>query len=265
MFNAIDIHGHFGDPACFPQRGLEKEFLRLDLDGLKRAYDEQQVTAACLSPMEALFPADEATLLRANEEMAELARRHSWIFQWVVVDPLYPASYRQAEALLPERKCAGVKIHPDANGYPVRDWGDELFAFCAQHGALLETHSGDPMSMPEELVPFADRYPGVTVIASHLGCGHDGCVEHQIRAVKAAKHGNIYTDVSSVRSILNHIVEWAVDQVTAEKLLFGTDTPLHHIAMMKARVEYAGITDADKEAIFRGNALRLLGGKLAEA
>ena len=263
MYNAIDIHGHFGDPSCFPQKGLEKEFMRLDLEQLKAEYDRQQISAACLSPMEAIFPADEITLLRANDYMAELARTCDWLYQWVVVDPLLPASYQQAEALLPERKCAGVKIHPDAHGYPIREWGDEIFAFCQEHGAVLETHSGEPMSMPEDMVPFADKYPGVRVIAAHLGFGSDGCVEHQVRAIQEAKHGNIYTDVSSSRSILNHLVEWAVDQVTADKLLFGTDTPLHHIAMMKQRVEYANIPEAAKEAIFHGSALRLLGDRLA--
>lgn len=262
MYSAIDIHAHFGDPSCFPQKGLEKEFMRLDLEHLKREYDRQMITAACISPMEAIFPADERALLRANDNMAELARKNDWFYQWVVVDPLLPASYRQAEALLPERKCVGVKIHPDAHGYAIRDRGDEIFAFCREQGAVLETHSGEAMSMPEELVPFADRYPTVKVIAAHLGCGSDGCIEHQVRAIRAAKHGNIYTDVSSARSILNYIVEWAVEQVTADKLLFGTDTPLHHVAMMKQRIEYANISEPAKAAIFCGNALGLLGDKV---
>lgn len=264
MYRAVDIHGHFGDPGSFPQKGLKKQFLNLHLDQLKRAYERQQVAAACLSPMEAIFPADEAMILRANDHMAELSQAHSWFYQWVVINPLYPSSYRQAEALLPEKKCVGVKIHPDANGYFIRDWGDEIFAFCKEQRALLETHSGGKMSLPEDLVPFADKYPDTTVIAAHLGFGCDGCIEHQVRAVRAAKHGNIYTDVSGVKSILNCITEWAVDQVTEKKLLFGTDTPLHHIAMMKARIEYADISKRAKEAIFLGNALRLLPDKLTQ-
>lgn len=207
--------------------------------------------------MEAIFPADEAMLLRANDWLAELAARHDWIYQWAVVDPKLPASYRQAEELLGEKKCVGVKIHSDAHGYPIEDYADEIFAFCSAHGAVLEAHSGDKLSLPEAMVPFADKYPGVKLIASHLGCGYDGCVEHQVRAILAAKHRNVYTDVSSVKSILNFLVEWAVDQGAGDRLLFGTDTPLHHIAMMKQRIEYANITEKEKADIFYGNAHQL--------
>lgn len=257
MYQAIDVHGHLGNPSCFPQKGLEKEFYRISLKNLKEIYDASHVTAACLSPMEAIFPANEELLLDANNHLEELSMENDWLYQWVVVDPLFPASYRQAERILKSPKCVGVKIHSDAHGYPIEEFADEIFALCNQFHTVLEAHSGDKMSLPENMVPFADKYPNMKLIASHLGCGYDGCIEHQIRAIQAAKHGNIYTDVSSVRSILNYLIEWAVQQVTSSKLLFGTDTPLHHIPMMKYRVENAGITEREKEAILYQNAYEL--------
>lgn len=254
MYQAIDIHGHFGAPDCFPQRGLEKEFLKLSLEALKAEYERQNVKAACLSPMEAIFPNGEQALLNANSYMAELASTHSWLYQWVVVNPLMPASFLQAEQMLRHPKCVGVKIHPDGNRYPLEDYAGEVFAFCSENHAVLETHSGDALSLPEALVPFADQYKDVKVIAAHLGCGYDGCLEHQVRAIQGAKHGNIYTDVSSVKSILNSVVEWAVQQVTSKKLLFGTDTPLHHIAMMKSRIDFANLDESQKADILYRNA-----------
>lgn len=259
MYRAIDVHGHFGDPECFPQKGKEKNFLLLSAEQLKRQYESQEIAAACLSPMEALFPYDEATLLRANDAMAELAEREAWVYPWVVVDPLFPKSYQQAEELLSGGKCVGVKIHPDANGYPVREYLDEIFAFCHERGAILESHSGDPMSMPEEFVPFADRYPDVSVIVAHLGYGCDQSLDHQVNAVKSAKNGNIYTDVSSAKSILNHLIEWAVKELPAGHILFGTDTPLHHVPMMKQRIEFADISEEEKSGIFYQNAQNLFG------
>ena len=110
-------------------------------------------------------------------------------------------------------------------------------------------------------VPFADKYPNVKLIVSHLGHGYDGCVDHQIRAIKAAKNGNIYTDVSSARSLLNNLVEWAVEQVTCHKILFGTDTPLHHIPMMTCRIETANLSEQAKKAILYQNTYELFGGK----
>ena len=262
MLKAIDIHAHYGNPDCFPQRGVEKECLRLSLEALKREYDRQNIVAACLSPMEGIFPADENMLLTANSLTEQLSQEYDWFYQWVVVDPLFPASYRQAEKMLKNRKCVGVKIHPDAQGYPVREYGEEIFAFCAQYGAVLETHSGEKLSLPGDLVPFADRYPQVTVIASHLGCGYDGCVDHQVNAVAAARHGNLYTDVSSAKSILPNLLEWGAGKISAKKMLFGTDTPLHHIAMMKQRVECSGLTPEEIDDILYRNANQILKGAL---
>lgn len=260
MLKAVDVHAHYGDPDCFPQKGVEKECLRLSLEALKREYERQHIVAACLSPMEGIFPADENMLLTANSLTEQLSREYDWFYQWVVVDPLFPASYRQAEEMLKNRKCVGVKIHPDAHGYPIETYGEEIFAFCAGHGAVLEAHSGDRFSLPERLAPLADRYPQVTVIASHLGCGFDGSVEHQVNAVRAVRRGNLYTDVSSARSILPNLLEWGAEQVTAKKLLFGTDTPLHHIAMMKRRVESANLSEEEIGEILFHNANRLWNG-----
>lgn len=262
MHKAIDIHAHFGNPEGFPQRSLEKKMYRISLEVLKKIYAQQGVTAACVSPMEGIFPDNADVLLDANSYMEELAEANDWLYQWVIVNPLMPESFQQAERILKNRKCVGVKIHPDAHNYPIEAFGEEVFSFCSEAKALLLSHSGERFSMPEKFVPFADAYPSVKVIVAHLGCGSDGDIGHQVRAVSQASYGNIYTDVSSARSILNGLVEWAAERVTAEKLLFGTDTPLHHIPMMKQRIEFAELTEQEKECIFYKNAIKLLQGDL---
>ena len=116
--------------------------------------------------------------------------------------------------------------------------------------------------MPEVLVPFADKYPGVKVIASHLGCGWDGELYHQVRAVKEAKYHNIYTDVSSGRSLVNHLIEWALEEIPTENLMFGTDFPIHHAPMMRARIDGADISEDIKQKILFQNACRLFSEKI---
>jgi hypothetical protein len=44
-----------------------------------------------------------------------------------------------------------------------------LFAMDARHRAVDLTHSGERNSLPEDFVPFANRYPEVTLIPAHLG------------------------------------------------------------------------------------------------
>ena len=123
------------------------------------------------------------------------------------------------------------------------------------------THSGCPNSLPEAFVPFANRFPQARVMLAHLGngAGDNGKVDMQVRAVQAAKHRNLWVDTSSARSILPGLVEWAVKELGAERLLFGSDTPLYHVALQRERIECAEISVEAKRLILRENAVQFFG------
>ncbi len=82
---------------------------------------------------------------------------------------------------------------------------------------------------------------------------------HQVRAVQASKRGNVYVDTSSAQSIMAGLIEFGVRELGAERLLYGTDTPLYFAGMQRARIDQADIRDAEKRLILRENALRLFG------
>lgn len=254
---AIDVHSHFGDAGGFPQQGKEKEFLALSAEDLERICQEQNIAKMFVSPTEGIFPFGEHTVVSANEQMERLVMTIPWMYQWVIIHPEVPETFLQAERMLGGSKCVGIKIHPDAHGYRISDYGNRIFEFAARHDAVIESHSGGMYSVPEDFVEFADRFAEVRVLLSHLGNSCDGDVGHHVRALQQCRHGNLYTDVSSVKSILFHLVEWAVSEVGVERILFGTDSPLHHIGMMKSRIEFGGLKEEEKESILYKNAERL--------
>ena len=47
-------------------------------------------------------------------------------------------------------------------------------------------------------------------------------------------------------------------RIGADRVLYGTDTPLYFAPSQRARINYAGISDAEKLLILRENAIRLL-------
>lgn len=108
-----------------------------------------------------------------------------------------------------------------------------------------------------DYVPFADRFPEVRLIVSHLGHGADGVWDHQVRAIESCKHHNIWTDTSSQMSLLCGLIEWAVGRVGFERILFGTDAPLYSTAAQLARIVHAELPDTVKQAILRDNAVSL--------
>lgn len=56
----------------------------------------------------------------------------------------------------------------------------------------------------------------------------------------------------------SRLIEWAVGQVGADRLLFGSDTPVYFTAAQKARIELADIDASARRAILCENAARLL-------
>ena len=236
----------------------------------------------------------------ANIETAKACvENNGALLQWAVVNPNQPETYAQAAELLaaPGGRCCGLKIHPGAcyplrsvptiwnckiqlkyswvaagyylvecHCYHIADKGEELFEFARKHKALVMCHSGHSNSHPMDYLPFCDASPEIHIILAHLG--NSGDIEgakdptHHVQAIAASKHGNVHVDTSSAAGIQPHLLEYAVSKVGAEKILFGTDTPLYFAAMQRARVDSAELPDEAKRLILRGNAERLLGRKL---
>ena len=156
----------------------------------------------------------------------------------------------------------GIKIHPEEHLYLIKEHGRAIFEFAEKHNALVLTHSGEERSLPMDFVPFANDFPGMRLILAHLGCGWDGDPTHQVRAIQASKRGNVWVDTSSAQGLLPKLIEWGATELGAERLLFGTDTPLYSVPMLRARIDGAELGDKEKRLILRDNAVKLLGSKL---
>ena len=159
--------------------------------------------------------------------------------------------------MLKHAKCVGIKIHPEEHGYHISGHAGKVYEFAASHQAIICTHTGGQNSHPEDFVEFADRFPEVKTILCHLGCTWDNDLSHQVRAVQASKHDNLYTDTSSRASLVSGLIEWAVKEIGAERILFGSDSPLYFAAAQRARIDKAEMDPKSKEFILARNAERL--------
>lgn len=259
---AIDVHGHFGvhDRGA---GGLATEMRSGSIDVVRRRARAAGVRLTIVSALRALtlYGGD---VLPGNEDARAAAEQHTDVLFWAVLDPRLPESLAQVTDLLAHPRCAGIKIHPVNHRYDIRDRGDEIFEFAAAHNALVLTHSGCVNSFPEDFVPFANRHPYVNLILAHLGNSADGNFSRQIVALQRAEAGNLYVDTSSANSINSGLIEWAVAEAGADRILFGTDTPLYAVASQKARIVYAEIDEPARQAILFDNAARLLASKLGD-
>ena len=256
MVSAIDVHAHFGRSATHRPQFLDE----LMSGSLQKVAARAKLANTCLtmvSPLAALFPRLSGDLVQGNIDAFKEIAEFPEIRQWVVVDPLKPDTYAQAAEMLPHPQCVGIKVHPEEHGYRFAEHGREILEFAEKHGAVVQTHSGEENSLPGDVLKFADTFPGVKLIVSHLGCGYDDDPTHQVRAIRNSRHGNLFTDTSSAMSITPGLLEWAVGEIGAERILYGTDSPLYFAPMQRARIDYAEIKEEEKELILRENAIRL--------
>ncbi len=259
QIQAIDAHAHYGR---YIRKGLTDEiadFMTGDAAVVVERARRANIALTIVSPLEALLPRGGGDPVQGNINAARIVAETDGLLQYVVIDPLTPATYDQAAEMLQLPKCVGIKIHPEEHVYPIVEHGRKIFEFAAKHKAVVLTHSSEQNSQASDFVPFINDFPEVRLILAHIGCGWDGDLTHQVRAIQRSKHGNVFADTSSARSVTPKLIEWAVKEVGADKVLFGTDTPLYHSSMHRIRIDHADLSDQDKRLILRDNAIKLFG------
>lgn len=257
---AIDVHGHIGQydqPGTDP---LKERFMSGDAAVVAARARSANIRYTVVSPLRALLPRGQADAAAGNEEALQAVQATDGLLQWVVLHPGQPATVDQVREMLKSPKCVGIKIHPEEHCYRITERGRAIFELAAELRAVVISHSGEPNSMPADFVALANDFPEVTLILAHLGNSGAGgsSPELQVRAIQAARHGNMYVDTSSSQSLLPGLIEWAVGEVGAERLVLGTDTPLYFAPSQRARIEYADLSDEQKRLILWENARRIL-------
>ena len=255
---AIDVHGHYGRWVQDEARSHMGECISGGAETVVARAKLARIEWTVVSPLLGLMPRGKADSEEGNQEANRVVDETEGLLQWVIVNPRQPKTYDQARERLSSPKCMGIKIHPEENDYHIREHGEALFAFAAEHKAVVLTHSGNANSPPADFLPFADAHPEVTLILAHIGNSDGDDLRDQIRAVEASRLGNVYADTSSMRSMFSGLIEWAVKTVGSEQILFGTDTPLYFSSAQRARIDHAEISEEDKCRILRGNAERIL-------
>lgn len=254
---AVDLHGHYGI-----YRSSRPALINRRMSGNAREVASRArpagIVLTAVSPLGGLMIRSPADVLAANRDAARQAESVPGLAQWVIVHPLDPRTYEQAAEMLKHPRCVGIKIHPELHGYPIRKHGRKLFEFAEKRGAMLLTHSGQERSLPRDFAGFADEHPGVRLILAHMGFGYDQDVGHHARVIQRSRHGNVFADTSSMMSLLPGLVEWGLREVGADRLVFGTDTPLYSAQMHRMSVERACARMSDRRRILRDNALALL-------
>jgi len=106
----------------------------------------------------------------------------------------------------------------------------------------------------EVLSEMPARHKDIDFVFAHPG--EKAILDQHIQIMK--KNDNVYLDISGTGLFRYGMLKQLVDEVGAERILFGTDYPICNPNMYIAGVLFEKISDREKELIFAGNAKRLL-------
>ena len=255
---AIDVHGHCGTWAGYNLS--EASMFHAEIGEVAARAASCAIELTVVSSFNAFDPGPDrpADVDAANRRAYEEVEAFEALRFYVVVNPKRPAWEQETQPFLDLPKCVGVKLHPRFHFWSVEEHGDRLFGFLNERKLLTLTHTGHIGNEPERFIPYANSHPDMKLILAHIGNSETRTHDLQIKAVKMATQGNVWADTSSFNSVTSRLIEYAVDQIGAERILFGTDTPIYFPAMHKARIAYAEIPDDAKRRILYDNAAGLL-------
>lgn len=241
----IDFHGHVGR--------WESAGLVDDPDRMLQAMDSVGIDQSCVFN---IFYPDGRT---GNDLTARFVERHPHRFiGFAYVSPL------MADKMAPELERAidhlgmrAIKLYPSYTPFPLDNpvW-DPVYEFAHRRGLVIITHTGiEPTTAPRFLAQIAPRFPNARFVAGHAG-NIEPFRSQAIRAAQACP--NVYLETcSSFRS--PGVVEELVRKAGAERVLYGSDSPLMDPRSQIGKILTADISDRAKQQILGENACRLLG------
>lgn len=211
---------------------------------------------------------DPALCREATDFTAELQRRHpERVIGFGIVQPLDPG----AETELHRIASAGLRgvgeLNCDAQGFALEDAGVRHLAEVSAGLGLAwtlhcsepvgHTYSGKGTATPDRVADFAERVPGLRLIAAHLGGGLP-LYAHMPEVRDLCRR--LWFDTAALPFLYDASVLSAVAALVGpERLLLGTDFPLLGLARYQAMLDASGLDAQARAAVCGENATALFG------
>ena len=130
---------------------------------------------------------------------------------------------------------------------------DEILDVATSCGMVVSVHTIH--EAPDEMDEMVRKHPQTTFVAAHPG--EAGSFQRHLQRMKWSE--NYYLDLSGTGLFRHGMLRHGIDEVGAERFLFGSDYPTCNPAMFIGGVLLdTMITKKEKKLIFSGNAKRLL-------
>ena len=195
---------------------------------------------------------------RGNDNTAAMVAAHpDRIIGFAYVSPMMPDAVRhELERAIDALGFKAIKIYSPYTPYPLDDpaW-DPVYGFADERGLAIIAHTGgEATSAPAQLGRAAPRFPNANFVAGHSG----NAEPYRSQAIAAAQScANYYLETCSTFRTPG-VIEQLVAGAGAERVLFGSDTPLMDPRPQLGKIITAAINAEAKRLVLGENARRLL-------
>jgi len=244
----IDCHGHMGTygKQYIPYKGDPTSMISMmDMAGIGKT---------CISHLLVLT----GDIREGNRLSCDAASRHSGRFLvYLGYNPNYPAEYNMQDIQkhIDRSEVIGLKFHttlhqstPDDPRY------NAAYELAEERKLVILCHTWGIRDI-KGIENTARNFPGVVIIIGHSGGAEFSAVYEAVRV--AGKYENVYLDLC-ISAHYEGLVELFVNEVSAGKVLFGSDIPFIDPRAGLGRVIFSRISDMDKEKILGGNMKAIL-------
>lgn len=244
----IDFHIHTGESLFHHNFPLEMLFQQME---------ELNIDRAVLHP----FKPVDYHFEPENTKVAELVRQYPGKFHaFGRVDPWRgDAAIDEIHRIFDRLNLSGLFLHPLEEQFPLTSpILKPIMELVGEYKKPVMLSGGHVrVSHPRQIEFLAKEYPHITFLATSGG-------QINISGLLMADAEDMLADCPNVMVETSGIyrrdfIEQMTDKLGAERVIFGSGTPYFHQALELERIKTAEIGAEDREKIWCGNALRLLG------
>ncbi|HBN84293.1 MAG TPA: hypothetical protein DDZ89_10645 [Clostridiales bacterium] len=250
-FPIIDAHAHMSADGHYSVSDLIMK--NSDAKSMVKSMDDLGIDCTVTVPWEGISTSGTNGNITCQKAMKDFPGR---FLSYASCNPNYA---EELNTVIPrfhekDKGFVGVKPYYPKHGYDILgERYKEWFEYANRRNLLLLLHtgvSGIHLKIPE----LCKRYPNISVLLAHSASNYQNA-DNLIEIVKT--YDNTYLEITYT-SLTRGIIEYMVEKVGADRVLFGTDTPMRDPAPQLAWIAYADISIEDKKKIMGGNMMKLL-------
>lgn len=251
-FRIWDVHSHLhAVPGDTPEQRMEVLVRCADRLGIERLILSQGYSTP-------LHPSPEELREENNRVLRAVRRFPDRAYGSVYLSPAFvDVSLREFDRCVRDGPMVGIgELEADKRCNapeldPIVERALSMKVPILQHTWLKREGNEPGESTPYDLVELATRHPGANFICAHTG----GDWERGIRIIRETK--NIWAGMAGFDPT-SGVVEMAVRELGAERVVYGSDVGGRSFASQLAKVMGADIPDSAKELVLGGNLRKLL-------